>query len=144
MNSNKGKHTIAANAMAVQVHTKMNEYKWFDNALIPTLSLKLELILNNSELDKMITNINMFCASFRVSWCNCWLIIQMGYKRGLKVSLNKHGNQINSLAVWVAPIYSASIVDNVMSSCFFDDQDTAPPSTRTAKPETMHLSSGKI
>jgi hypothetical protein len=35
---------------------------------------------------------------------------------------------IASFTTWVAAIYSASVVDRVIMDCFFELQDTAPPS----------------
>ena len=46
-----------------------------------------------------------------------------------------------SFAVWVAATYSASVVDNVTSSCFFDDHDTALPLMRNTYPKIAHLCS---
>ena len=40
-----------------------------------------------------------------------------------------------SLAACVAAIYSASVVDNAMIDCFFELQETAPPSIVKMYPE---------
>ena len=50
-------------------------------------------------------------------------------------------NQIASLAAWVCVMYSASIVDNVTNSCFFEDQEMAPPSIIKTYPEIARLCS---
>src|SRR5271168_3085506 len=40
-----------------------------------------------------------------------------------------------SFAAYVAATYSDSAVDSVISSCFFEDQEIAPPLTRKTYPE---------
>src|SRR5882762_8065368 len=46
-----------------------------------------------------------------------------------------------SFAACVVATYSASVVDRVTSSCFFNDHETAPLSIRMTKPEIAHLCS---
>src|ERR1700678_1288717 len=50
-------------------------------------------------------------------------------------------SHIASLAAWVAATYSASVVDNVTNSCFFEDHEIAPPSTRNTYPVIARLCS---
>jgi len=38
-------------------------------------------------------------------------------------------------------MYSAFVVDNVSTSCFFDDHDTAPLPKNNTKPDVLFLSS---
>jgi hypothetical protein len=44
-----------------------------------------------------------------------------------------------SFVAYVAAMYSDSAVDSVISSCFFEDQETAPPLTRKTYPEIACL-----
>ena len=39
MNGNKKKHTTAANAVVVQVHTGTYEHKWFDSNTPPQIEI---------------------------------------------------------------------------------------------------------
>ncbi|KIK32661.1 hypothetical protein CY34DRAFT_100975, partial [Suillus luteus UH-Slu-Lm8-n1] len=50
-------------------------------------------------------------------------------------------SQMASFAACVAATYSASVVESVTSSCFFELQDTAPPSSKNAYPEIACLCS---
>lgn len=56
----------------------------------------------------------------------------MGFLNGRKTSPMKRRSQSAAFAAQVPAIYSASAVDNVMSSCFFEDQETALSSIRNA------------
>ncbi|KIJ07284.1 hypothetical protein PAXINDRAFT_50172, partial [Paxillus involutus ATCC 200175] len=44
-------------------------------------------------------------------------------------------SQMASFEACVAATYSASVVERVTSSCFFDAHETAPPSSRNAYPD---------
>ena len=46
-----------------------------------------------------------------------------------------------SLAACIAAMYSLSIIDNEMISCFLEDHDTAPPSIKKVYPEIALQSS---
>ncbi|KIM63279.1 hypothetical protein SCLCIDRAFT_117717 [Scleroderma citrinum Foug A] len=52
----------------------------------------------------------------------------VGFASGWKTSSTKRRSQTPSFTACVATTYSASAVDKVTSSCFFDIQLTAPPS----------------
>src|SRR5277367_4905837 len=60
---------------------------------------------------------------------------------GLNNSPRRRRSHIASLAAWVVATYLASVVDNVTNSCFFEDHETAPPSTRNTYPEIARLCS---
>src|SRR5277367_6563720 len=65
----------------------------------------------------------------------------VGPSVGLNNSPMRQRSHIASLAAWVAAMYSASVVDNVTNSCFFEDHETPPPSTRNMYPEIARLCS---
>src|SRR4051794_29314757 len=44
-----------------------------------------------------------------------------------------------SLVAFEATMYSASMVDNAMVGCFFDDQEIEPPAMSKTKPPIDHL-----
>ena len=117
--------------------------KYVSNHVLGWTIDEINRIVLNTKLDEMISNINMLCVWFSefanmiADWLSNRRIV--GKIKGLNISLIRWWNQINSLAVWVVPTYSASMVERVTSSCFLDDHDTAPLSTRTTKPEIAHL-----
>ena len=102
----------------------------------------------NRVVDEVPSNIDVFCSGMelplQMSECDSGLVIQIKNKgafKWLEDFLRKHWNQMSSLAVCIAAIYSALVVDKVTSSCFFEHQETAPPSIRMMCPEISCLCS---
>ena len=60
---------------------------------------------------------------------------------GSKISASRLWSQSPSFMPCVAATYLLSVVDREMISCFFEDQDTAPPSIRNANPVIAQRSS---
>ena len=76
--------------------------------------------------------------------CYCYLLSLYrvaGIVRGQNISMVSCQIQTASFAAWVAATYLASVVYKVTNSCFFEDHETAPPSTRKTKPKIAHLCS---
>ena len=98
---------------------------------------ELDRAIFNHVADEVPPNIDMFCSGMklplRMSKCDGRLTVRIknnGCLSGQKILPRRRWNQINSLAVCMAVTHSALAVDKVMSSCFFEHQETAPPSIR--------------
>ena len=67
--------------------------------------------------------------------CNSRLVVAVNGRRVSKGSenfLEETTKPDGFFAACVAATYSASVVESITSSCFFEDQETAPSSNRNA------------
>ena len=124
----------------------------------------MKSVVVNSKTNKMIMDVNCFMCAWKlpslVSAMVDWLSEYkgIGCKSGWKTFLMRWRSQMPSLAAWVAAMYSASVVDKVMSSCFFNAQVMAPPSrmyamacwcswlapSASVKPSSPHFPAPKV
>jgi len=80
----------------------------------------------------MVANVNMLCVCVVLVKTDIadWLLQYnvVGRASGQVTSARNVHIHITSFAAYMAVIYSASVVDSATSDCFFELQDTAPPS----------------
>jgi hypothetical protein len=88
----------------------------------------------------MVTNVYMFSTRMIITIFgkrDCRLVVVEEYDwvaEWFEDFTNETAEPRASLAAWVDATYSAFVVDSVMSSCFRELQDIAPPSIRNAYP----------